>query len=209
MSMKKQLLIYLIGFVSIGLFGQSMNIGTSLYSDHKARQTGDVITVLIVENANASQESKINSSTTTTSSVDGSVSGQFGSGTGFLPLFSASGNLGGRHDGIAKTSQQDQLLGKLSVTITEVTPGGLFRIHGKRTVEVNGEKNLMELDGTVRPRDIRSDNTVYSYKIADAQIRYKKSGLANKIMKPGTMKRWTTTVLALGLLGLAFAGGLK
>ncbi len=207
--MKKLIHFSIFSTVFMVLFGQSMNSQMSLYTDHKARQTGDVITVLIVENANASQESKINSSTSTASSVDGSVSGQFGSGTGFLPLFSASSNLGGSHAGIAKTSQQDQLLGKLSVTIEEVTPAGLFKIHGKRTVEVNGEKNLMELEGTVRPRDVRADNTVYSYKIADAKIRYKKSGLANKVMKPGTMKRWTVTLLTLGLLGLGFSGGLK
>jgi len=59
------------------------------------------------------------------------------------------------------------------------------------------------LEGVVRPRDIQSNNTVYSYNVADAAITYRKSGIVNRFVKPGTFKRWTTAILLL--MGFAFA----
>ena len=85
----------------------------------------------------------------------------------------------------------------------EQTDAGLFRIEGERTIEVNGEENIMKLEGLVRPRDIRTDNTIYSYNIASAKIVYRKTGAVNAIASPATISKLVAVSLVLGLVGLA------
>jgi len=57
-------------------------------------------------------------------------------------------------------------------------------------VEINGEEQTTVLSGIVRARDIQSDNTVYSYLIADASIAYRGRGLVNDAGKPGILSRF-------------------
>jgi len=177
-----------------------------MYSDIKAYSVGDVVTVLVVEIARASRESSVESSSKSKMATDGAINGDLGKYTKFLPAFGLSSGLSNSHDGSEGTRQNEQLAGKISAMVTEITGNGMLKIKGERVVEVNGEKNLMKLEGLVRPRDIRTDNTVYSYKIADASITYKKDGIVNNIIKPGRFQRWVTWVVGVGLLGLAVVG---
>ncbi len=195
---------WLLFFLGNYLGGQVFEgISRSIYADIKAYEIGDVVTVIIVETANASRESKINSSSQSDVSAAGSVSGNLAN---FLPIFGASSTMSNSHDGSEGTKQKEQLTGKISASIVERTDNGMLRIRGERLVEVNGETNLMRLEGLVRSRDIRENNTVYSYNIADAKIIYKKSGLANKVTKPGTFQRWSTWLMGAGLVAWALLG---
>lgn len=175
----------------------------SLYADIKAHTVGEVVTVLIVEKARASRESQINSRSGAELSADGKLSGTF---TDFLPLFGASSAVTNRVGNSDDSKQEDQLTGKLTVRIVEKSESGLLKISGERAVEVNGEENIMRLEGFIRARDIQTDNTVYSYNIADASIVYKKGGIANAVAKPGSMTKWLTWGLGAGLLALAIQG---
>jgi flagellar L-ring protein precursor FlgH len=73
-------------------------------------------------------------------------------------------------------------------------------------LEVNGEKNLMKVKGLVRPKDILTDNTVYSYNIANAEIAYKQGNLHKRFLKPGLLQKTITLGIGAGLLGLAYIG---
>ncbi|MFQ6604265.1 MAG: flagellar basal body L-ring protein FlgH [Fidelibacterota bacterium] len=169
----------------------------SLYADLKAREVGDVVTVLIVEQANASRESSVNNSSRTDASAESSVSGNL---SNFLPVFGARGSTATSFDGNDGTKQKEQLTGKITATIVEDMGKGLFSIYGERLVNVNGEENMMQLQGTVRSRDILNNNTIYSYNIADATISYKKTGLANKVGRPGWGQRWLSKAMIGGLV---------
>ncbi len=199
--------VILTGHSLTGQFFNDEN--RSIYSDIKAHNVGDVVTVLIVETANASRESKINSSSKTDVDVNGSVTGDLGNLTKFLPIFGASSKLANSHDGSEGTQQKEKLTGKISARIVEKTKEGMLKIEGERTVEVNGETNLMKLTGLIRARDIKPDNIVYSYNIADAKIIYKKSGFRNKIAKPGTFQRWGTWLVGIGLIILSVYGSIS
>ena len=196
--------VILTGHSLIGQFCDDEN--RSIYSDIKAHNVGDVVTVLIVETANASRESKINSSSETDVTADGSVTGNLSK---FLPIFGASSTLANSHDGSEGTQQKEKLTGKISARIVEKTKEGMLKIEGERTIEVNGETNLMKLVGLIRPRDIKSNNIVYSYNIADAKIIYKKGGFRNKIAKPGTFQRWGTWLVGIGLIILSVYGSIS
>lgn len=202
--MMKKIFITSVLFLSMGVGQNNSFSGFSMYADVKAHQIGDIITVLIVETSNASRESKVNSSATSEMALDGGVTGSL---TSFLPLFGASSKTESTVDGAEGTEQKDRLTGKISATIVEERENGLFHIQGQRVVSVNGEKNTIEIDGYIRDRDITTDNTVYSYNVANANIVYRKGGMVEKYIKPQKVQKWVTWALGLGLIVMAFTGG--
>ena len=196
--LKQILLVVMSSF----LLGQMEDFSvTSFYSDIKAHKVGDLITVHIIESSNASRESKVNSSSSTDMSMDGSVAGSL---TDYLPLFGAASNISNILDGSEGTEQKDQLTGRISATIIEETENGMFFIKGKRILEVNGEMNTIKLEGYVRERDISTENTVFSYNIANAEIIYRKGGTLENVVNPRKVQNWLTWGMGLGLVGLAF-----
>ena len=198
--LKQILLIVMSSF----LLGQMEDFSvTSIYSDIKAHNVGDLITVHIIESSNASRESKVKSSSSTDMSMDGSVAGTL---TDYLPLFGAASKISNILDGSEGTEQKDQLTGRISVTIMEETENGMFFIKGKRILEVNGEMNTIQLEGYIRERDISTNNTVFSYNIANAEIIYRKGGTLENVVNPRKVQKWLTWGVGLGLVGLAFIG---
>ena len=186
------------------LLGQMEDFSvTSIYSDIKAHNVGDLITVHIIESSNASRESKVKSSSSTDMSMDGSVAGTL---TDYLPLFGAASKISNILNGSEGTEQKDQLTGRISVTIMEETENGMFFIKGKRILEVNGEMNTIQLEGYIRERDISTNNTVFSYNIANAEIIYRKGGTLENVVNPRKVQKWLTWGVGLGLVGLAFIG---
>lgn len=197
----KQILIIVM---SSFLLGQMEDFSvTSIYSDIKAHNVGDLITVHIIESSNASRESKVNSSSSTDMSIDGSVAGTL---TDYLPLFGAASKISNILNGSEGTEQKDQLTGRISATIMEETENGMFFIKGKRILEVNGEMNTIKLEGYIRERDISTNNTVFSYNIANAEIIYSKGGKFENVVNPRKFQKWLTWGVGLGLVGLAFIG---
>jgi len=180
-------------------FAQSIG---SLYADIKASQVGDVLTVIIVETANASRESKSKSQSKSGMQLDAGTSGNLAD---FLPVFGGSSNYASNYNGSDGTEQRDKLTGRITVRIIELTESGMFKIKGERKLGVNGEDNVMDLEGYVRPKDITTNNTIYSYNIADAQINYRKGGFTNKFLGQGTVTKTVTWLLG-GLMVAAGAG---
>ena len=193
---------FLINLLSISF---AQNEYMSFYQDVRGRTAGDVLTVLVTETSNASRESRTNSSANAGMSLDGSVSGTFSK---YLPLFGAQSSTSSNMDGNEGSQIKDKLEAKVSVTILEdkknkLNPG-TFRIEGKREVTINGEKNFIRIKGLIRERDISTDNTIYSYNIADAEIEYLKgSPLKNLVAPPRRFRKLGTAVLGLAMVGLA------
>jgi len=184
-------------------FASGITQAQSLYADVKARNVGDILSVIIVESANASQESKSKSKSESDMGANASVSGNV---TDFLPVFGAKSSLESAYNGSNGSEQKDRLTGKITVRILEKSETGMLKIKGERKLEVNGESNLMQLEGYVRARDITTNNTVLSYQVADAKITYRKSGVVNSMVGPGTVSKLFTGLL--GAVALAVAGGL-
>jgi flagellar L-ring protein precursor FlgH len=158
-----------------------------LYSDHRAMKVDDILTVVVIENAKAGSTSKTN-----TSKENGvNVSGSGGSGLfGWLPSFGASGESKIDYDGQGGTERQGSLAAKVSARVIEVFDNGNLVIEGSKVVEINDEKEIIKISGTVRPQDIAPDNSVYSYNIADAQITYTGKGAPSTARRPGIFARF-------------------
>ena len=166
--------------------GDSLTVPSySLYTDRRAQRVGDILTVLITEQSSASRAAK----TYTQKKDEISASG---GGTGvldFIPLFSGGVDYKNRHDGVGRTSRQGRLWATITTRVVEILPNGDLRIEGKKTVQVNQDKEEITLKGLVRPEDIGPDNTVLSIYVADAQIGYKGKGAIDAGQKKGIFLR--------------------
>jgi len=158
----------------------------SLYTDHRAMKQDDIFTVIIVENAKAGSQSSTNTNKKNSFGVDNIE----GSGAlDIIPSFGASGSANIGYDGKGGTSRKGELVAKVSARIIKVLDNGNLMIEGQKTVEINEEKEIIKVSGVVRPEDIESDNTIYSYNISEANITYSGKGVANTGQRPGVIAR--------------------
>jgi flagellar L-ring protein precursor FlgH len=170
----------------------------SLYRDVKAKQIGDVITVVLQESTSGSSTSDTKQSTSSDGMASGSMSGSF---LPFEPTFGSGVNVNYGADQKNLSSQRQLLEGYISVQIVEVTQSGDLLVKGNRMTEVNGEVHKMSLSGIVRQNDVDSQNQVLSYRIADANISYQKmGGLRDKKKDRGLLKKivFTGITAAMG-----------
>ena len=168
-----------------------------LYSDVKARQVGDLVTVVIEESSSmnraASQDSQRGTSGGGSASVghpvvqmDGVVREQPWTRAS-LPEF--SWQFGSQSGGGGQVSSEEDFTSTMSARVLEVLPNGNLLLEGKRTVHLQDERVEMILTGMVRPRDISSDNMVSSARLADATIRYVTDGPISRDQRRGLLTR--------------------
>lgn len=156
-------------------------------SDIKAARIGDILTIIIAENAATS--SSQNKKTGSNSSVDAAVSqflfpsSGFGKHKGELPGIS----FGGKSDfaGGGQVSNTQSLTARAAVLVTDVLPNGNLVIAGARKLTFSGETQNVVLHGLVRPSDIDSANTILSTNIADARLEFISDGSLTDAQKRG------------------------
>jgi flagellar L-ring protein FlgH len=159
----------------------------NLYNAHRAMRVDDILTVIIVESANGGSQSGTN----TQKQNDMSVSGANGSGLlKFLPSLGASGSSKVDYSGQGATTRQGSLAAEISARVTKVLDNGNLIIDGSKVVEINEEKEIIKVNGIVRPQDIEGNNIIYSYNIADAQITYSGKGTSTTGQRPGIIARF-------------------
>lgn len=174
---------------------------SSLYSDVKASQVGDIITVILTENISGSSSADARNSTNSNASASGSVSGNF---IPFEPTFGSGAQVDYGSDQRNNSAQRQLLEGLMSVQIVEVTPLGDLIVQGTRSTEINGETHEMKLSGTVRQNDVDSQNRVLSFRVANADISYQQKGGIHEITKKrGRIKR-----IVLGGIGIALGAAI-
>jgi flagellar L-ring protein precursor FlgH len=181
------LLILLLLPFAVKLRGEDFGQNQSLFTDIKAHQVGDILTVLIYEQNSATQQIETKTEKTTKFSTKG------GPGVGsldFLPLFGVDGDSKGTHDGKGENIRNGSLRAKMSVTVMAIKPNGDLVIEGSRTIGISGDRETLTLTGVVRQKDITPENTVDSYLIADAEIHYTGKGSANTGSRPGFLMRF-------------------
>lgn len=163
-------------------FGQAQ----SLFTDIKAHEIGDVLTVLIYETTNASNQSESKNE----EKMDADVSGGPGGGAlDFIPLFGVSTSNSNSYDGKGQVRKNQSLRAKMTVTVVGAKRNGDLLIEGSRSVGVGPNTETMTLTGLVRAKDIKPDNTIDSYLIADAKISYDGEGPSQNASRPGVVSR--------------------
>jgi flagellar L-ring protein precursor FlgH len=159
----------------------------SLFTDIKAHDVGDIITVKIYEDAQATNLSQTN----TTKEGKFETSGGPGIGSlDFIPLFGASGENKNEYKGTGNNARAGNLKARMTVRVVALRNNGDLVVEGNRLITINNDTETLTLSGIVRPQDVGSDNTVDSYNIADAQIAYRGKGPASTGSRPGIVMRF-------------------
>lgn len=153
----------------------------SMFADPTAMHEGDLLTVVLVERTTAQRESAWSNQSDAAISGGADVDG--GNLSGRFAL-DAAFNKQARNQN--RSSQRDLLNGTITTRVVAVDPTGNLVIEGERKLSVNGETHLLRIAGVVRPYDIRSNNTVLSPDIANAEIEYRRGGIHRRFLSPAT-----------------------
>ena len=147
----------------------------SLFEDSRAHRVGDLITVLIQENANATK------STNTTVNKSDSVSAGLTSFFGVMPRLGAyNPSIGAtsaqKFGGNGATAQSNTFITTLQATVVKIMSNGNLEISGQKEVMLNGGHEYIRVAGVVRAADVSPQNTVSSTQIASARVEYSGTG---------------------------------
>ena len=165
----------------------------SMFADKRARAVGDIITILVQESNSASKENS--TKTSKSSSVDAGLDTIFYS-PAVSKLFTKGGEMpamkfGGSQsfDGGGKINNSERITARIAVRVVDVQPNGNLIIEGRRETFVSGEKQEAILRGIVRGEDIAANNTVISYNISDASIKFISKGTISDNQRKGWLHR--------------------
>jgi len=153
----------------------------SFVADPRAIRVGDNLTVIVTEIASVTTTAR------TTTDKDASLSLAL---KGNSASNSASAALGEDFNGGGRIERSGKLVAQVTVVVQEVMSNGDLIVKGEQEIEVNDEKQKLELVGRVRREDIRSDNTVQSNRLSEAKIAYTGQGLLAEKQKPGILTRF-------------------
>jgi flagellar L-ring protein FlgH len=171
--------------------------GNILFADTKAKAVGDIITVVIDENAKSTQTATTETSKKSEADLSWEsflglpsnlgIQNFLGSGAQFDPRVKAA--LSRSNKGAGNTSRNGVLTATITAVITQVYPNGNFSIEGTRSVTVNHEEQFMVLRGIVRPVDVGFNNTISSRLVANASISYSGEGVVADEQRVGWASR--------------------
>ncbi|MBL4762275.1 MAG: flagellar basal body L-ring protein FlgH [Gammaproteobacteria bacterium] len=169
----------------------SVSNGVRLFEDTKAFRVGDILSVLLSENTNASKSAKTNTKKEDGVSLGAPILlGEAPTKDG--TVLGATSIEGDREfKGSGDSSQSNSLTGVITVMVHAVLPNGYLVIRGEKIIGINQGAEYVRLSGIVRPQDIGSDNQVQSSKIASAQMFYGGGGIVAESNEQG----WGTRFL--------------
>ncbi|MHC4236646.1 MAG: flagellar basal body L-ring protein FlgH [Planctomycetota bacterium] len=163
------------------------------YADDKANQIGDVLTIVISEAHKTDTKTKRSLERDSEREI----------------LFDSDDfKVGSIHpipDVTVKTGSNKKLDGKsdykdertiedlISVIVQDIHPNGNLVVIGSRTREVNGDKQIIQVSGIVRPSDILFGNSIRSEQVANFQLVAISEGVSESYNNPG----WLGKILDL------------
>jgi flagellar L-ring protein precursor FlgH len=159
---------------------------THIYSDHRARAVGDLVTVLVIETSEASREASTGVSRDT--SVAANVQSFLGSPGPYVDP-NVAATTSNSFKGAGTTKRKDVLRSSVSARVVDVLADGNLVLEGRRQVKVSEDTQYLFVRGIARPEDISKNNTISSVALADAQILYGGRGLLANQQRPGWMYR--------------------
>lgn len=140
------------------------NRKASIFQDVKARNVGDVLTIVISESSTATRSATSKNS----KSADIGV----GAGTGsFLDWITAhNASMSDNFNSSGNINNTNRFTANVTVQVVGVQPNGNLLISGTQSIKQNKDLQTITITGEVRPQDVSGNNTVLSTYVANAQI---------------------------------------
>lgn len=166
----------------------------SMVADKRANQVGDILTIVVQENNTASKDQ--NTRTSKESGLNAAIeaflyspdASKLLTHNGKMPAIKL--NAKQNFEGGGRISNAEKVTARIAVRVIDVLPNRNLVIEGTRQISFSGETQDAILRGVVRVEDIAANNTVFSYNVADATIKYVSKGTVTDNQRKG----WFTKI---------------
>lgn len=161
------------------------------FEDRRARLIGDTVTIVIVENLAASQQS------TSTANRTSSISGEITALPGFnFPVGTAQAQArvgassGNDFAGKGGTESANTFSGSITATVAEVLPNGHLLVVGEKQIGVNQSVDVLRFSGSIDPRSILPGSVVNSSQVANVRVESRGRGAQYEAQTVGWLSRF-------------------
>lgn len=175
------------------LWNNGYSESRNMVSDHLAGNIGDIVTITVSENAQATASQRLSSDRNNTVEdqigqllYSQAVSSHF-SRDGEMPAMNWNGM--NQYTGGGEINNSQNLNARAAVMITDRLPNGNLVIEGVRAIIFSNEETNVYIRGIIRRQDIRADNTVLSSNIAHAQVEFISEGSISSTQRKGWLTR--------------------
>lgn len=171
---------------SASLWGTTPN---ALLSMRRAKEVGDLLTVVVEMNDQASLQNSLTRSRNSDDNVNvNALLGLPEWANGILPGGATLSpgvdiNRNSNLNGSGAVNRAEQITFQLASRVVAVEPNGNLVIEGYQETRVSNEVRYLTVSGVIRAQDITRTNTVSYEKIADAQLAYVSEGVATGSVK--------------------------
>jgi flagellar L-ring protein precursor FlgH len=170
------------------IFAQGTDV--TLWNNVTARNVGDTLTIRLAESTEAEKSSTTTASKSSTAALAGpTVAGRPVTVNG-VPILEMGMDNQSDFSGNGAATQSNKLDGFITVTVFKRLSNGNLMVRGQKWVGINSGREYVRMQGIVRPSDIAPDNSVLSWRVADAYISYGGQGTVANASKPGWLFRF-------------------
>lgn len=157
-----------------------------LYADDKANQIGDILTIVIQEDHKVDNKIKrdLERSSKRELELDGAdikVEHLVPS----LPSVGLNTESSKKLNGKADYKDERTIEDRITVVVEDIHPNGNLVVIGTRSRDINGDKQIIQVSGIVRPSDISFENVIRSEQVANFQMVAISEGVSENYNNPG------------------------
>lgn len=164
-------------------------------ADQRARNVGDILTVVIQEQTQVRNEEKVErrNDTSLAARLEAFTLSEETFKDNILPRIDIRKEQD--FNGEAKQNQNSDVRASIAVVVLDVQPNGNLVVAGVRSVTVNDETRTLKVSGLVRPLDVTPANTVGSAQVADARISISGEGANTRQVTRGPIGQLFDTLV--------------
>jgi flagellar L-ring protein precursor FlgH len=163
-----------------------------LFEDRRARNVGDILTVVLNETTAAAKGSSLSAARKATATnvfdVTAGVGAPFGAFAGVRGMSNYDGSADLKSEGAGASAANNTFAGTITVTVVEILSNGNLVVAGEKQVAISNEEEIIRFGGIVNPNTLVF-NRVNSQEVADARIEYRGAGITDEIKNPGWLTK--------------------
>jgi flagellar L-ring protein precursor FlgH len=161
-----------------------------LFENTVAHRVGDVLTITLQEQTQASKSATTTTKKTTTENMAAPTLLGVPFTVHGAQVLNNNLNDATTFDGEGTSAQSNALTGSIAVTVAKRLVNGNLLVRGQKWVTINQGREYVKIQGIVRPVDILPDNTIPSTMVADAVIAYGGTGTLADANTKGWLARF-------------------
>ena len=161
--------------------------GRPLFEDQRPRNVGDILTIVIAENINATKQSGANANRNGSTNVAVTQANVL---AGLLNKANVAASGQNQFAATGGANASNTFNGVITVTVTNVLPNGNLIVSGQKQMLINQGNEWVRFSGVVNPNTVAGDNSVFSTEVADAKIEYSAKGYIDEAEQMGWLQRF-------------------